>query len=81
MRSMEIPLFYFNLFSLVVGFAASLFFVWKKPKSILALTALAVVLFVLLGVFALPGFLLGLGAKALLSGAKGRKGWKKGKER
>ncbi|GEM_PF-6101314 len=67
---MEIPLFFYNLFSLASGFAIALFFVWSKPRSLLLLAALAVVLFVLFGIFALPGFFLGLGAKALLSDRK-----------
>ncbi|MEM4255057.1 MAG: hypothetical protein QXR53_01875 [Candidatus Norongarragalinales archaeon] len=64
---MEIPLFWFNIFSLAAGFAIALLFVWSKPRSMLLLVALAITLFVLFGIFAIPGFFLGLGAKAFLT--------------
>lgn len=61
-------LVYYNLFSLIAGFAIALAFVWRKPRSILLLAALAVVLYVLFGIFSIPGFLLGLGTKAVIAG-------------
>ena len=67
---MPVELFWFNLFSLVTGFFLTLLFVRKKAKSLLLLAALAVVLFVLFGIFSIPGFLLGLGVKALFSDPK-----------
>ena len=67
---MQIPLFWFNLVSLVSSFGITLVLVWKKPKSILVLLALAVALFLLFGVFSIPGFFLALGARVLLSADK-----------
>jgi len=67
---MEIPLFWYNVFSFLAGFAIALAFVWSKPRSLWLLLALAIALYVLFGIFAVPGFFLGLGAKALLSGRK-----------
>ncbi len=64
---MEIPLFWFNLFSFLAGFAIALAFVWGKPRSLWLLLALAIALYVLFGIFAVPGFFLGLGARALLA--------------
>lgn len=65
-----IPLFWFNLLSLTAGFILTLALVWKSPKSILILVALAVALFILFGIFAIPGFLLALGAKVFLAGKR-----------
>ena len=61
----EIPLVWFNAFSLAAGFAAT-FLAFEKPKSMLFTAALGILLFILLGVFALPGFLMALGARVLL---------------
>jgi len=75
---MEIAGFWYTLLSLAAGFAVALAFVWGKPRSMLLLVLLAIVLFLLFGPFAIPGFFVGLGIKALLNpsarkSAKGRK--------
>ncbi len=64
---LAIPLFWFNLLSWIAGFVITLALVWKKPRSIWVLVVLAVVLFVLFGIFAIPGFILALGARVLLA--------------
>ena len=73
---MAAELVWFNLLSLAAGFFVTLLFVWKKPKRIWLLAAL--VLFLLFGIFSIPGFLLALGVKAFFSGVKREsKGFKK----
>ena len=75
---MAAELVWFNLLSLAAGFFVTLLFVWKKPKRIWLLAALAAVLFLLFGIFSIPGFLLALGVKAFFSGVKREsKGFKK----
>ena len=64
-----IPLLYFNAFSLVVSLAATVF-AFRKPQSMLFTLVFAVAVFILLGIFSIPGMLFGFGLVVYLKREK-----------